>query len=120
MTPGRNPEEDNLDAGGATTVATAQQPVVDKYLVTARAVWSALGGDDQAKDHLTNMANCTTRLRYTMTDTKLADVDALKKTPGVMGVNVVDDKNIHIVIGPDVQFVADNVEKIYNGEITAK
>lgn len=123
MTPGRNPEEDNLEAGNATGTSTAtadKQPVVDKYLVTAREVWSALGGDETAKDNLTHMTNCTTRLRYTMTDTKLADVDALKKTPGVMGVNVVDDKNIHIVIGPDVQFVADNVEKIYHGEIAAK
>ena len=37
-----------------------------------------------------------------------------------MGVNVLDDHQIHIVIGPDVQFVADNVEKIYNGELSSK
>ncbi|MBJ7618352.1 N-acetylglucosamine-specific PTS transporter subunit IIBC [Weissella confusa] len=120
MTPGRDPKDDddaanNVQVGKAATVGGE-----DKYLRTARMVWSALGGDASAKENLTYLYNCTTRLRYKMTDTSLADVDALKKTPGVMGVNVLDDHQIHIVIGPDVQFVADNVEKIYNGEISSK
>ncbi|MGO3412065.1 MAG: glucose PTS transporter subunit IIA, partial [Leuconostoc falkenbergense] len=62
--------------------------------------------------------NCTTRLRYKMTDTALADVNALKHAPGVMGVNVLDQHQIHIVIGPDVQFVADNIQNIYDGNLS--
>ncbi|MGL5688614.1 MAG: N-acetylglucosamine-specific PTS transporter subunit IIBC [Weissella cibaria] len=120
MTPGRDPKDDDDAANDVQVGKAATVGGEDKYLRTARMVWSALGGDAAAKDNLTYLYNCTTRLRYKMTDTSLADVDALKKTPGVMGVNVLDDHQIHIVIGPDVQFVADDVEKIYNGELSSK
>ncbi|QBO36068.1 PTS N-acetylglucosamine transporter subunit IIABC [Periweissella cryptocerci] len=123
MTPGRDPKEDNVtddddDANGAVTDATGV--VEDHYLRTARKIWAVLGSGnlELPKERLTYLYNCTTRLRYKLVDTSVVDIDALKHIKGVAGVNVLDEHQIHIVIGPDVQFVADNIEKIYNGQIS--
>lgn len=113
MTPGRDPKENDVPE----STVPSRPSTEDKYLRSARVIWQALGGDN-AKDNLTYLYNCTTRLRYKMTDTALADVNALKHAPGVMGVNVLDQHQIHIVIGPDVQFVADNIQNIYDGNLS--
>lgn len=123
MTPGRDPKEDNLaddDDDTKGPVTDASGVVEDHYLRTARKIWAVLGSGnlELPKERLTYLYNCTTRLRYKLVDTSVVDIDALKHIKGVAGVNVLDEHQIHIVIGPDVQFVADNIEKIYNGQIS--
>lgn len=118
MTPGRNPEEDFL-GNDTDTSTTKKQSSNDRYSQMAQSIWLALGDGDAklAKERVTETAHCTTRLRYKFKDTADIDVDALKRISGVAGVNVLDRNQMQIVIGPDVQFVADNIDLIKNGEV---
>lgn len=50
------------------------------------------------KDNVATAANCMTRLRIQLKDSSLADIPALKQTPGVLG--VVEDATLQIILGP--------------------
>jgi len=50
------------------------------------------------KDNVVTAANCMTRLRIQLRDSSLADIPALKQTPGVLG--VVEDATLQIILGP--------------------
>lgn len=50
------------------------------------------------KDNAVTAANCMTRLRIQLRDSSLADIPALKQTPGVLG--VVEDATLQIILGP--------------------
>ncbi|CAH0418713.1 N-acetylglucosamine-specific PTS transporter subunit IIBC [Periweissella ghanensis] len=122
MTPGRNPEEDDLMDEDAVVVDGPAKKIssTDRYAQLAEKIWLTLGdgSSDLAKERLTETAHCTTRLRYKFTDTSAIDVNALKRINGVAGVNVLNEHQMQIVIGPEVQFIADNIDKIKNGELT--
>lgn len=107
MTPGR--ETDDIDAGPAAADSAVSGE--DKYAVLASRIYSALGADS----NIETIDNCTTRLRLTVKDTSLVD-QARIKAAGAPGVNVLDKKNIQVVVGTDVQFVADEMKKIRSGE----
>ena len=49
-----------------------------------------------------------------MNDTSLVDQDAIKKT-GVPAVKVLDKTNLQVIVGTDVQFVADAMNDIAKG-----
>lgn len=114
MTPGRDPKDDLVGAQDDDNQKKIKISADDRYLRLARKIWLTLGDGDAkvANKRVTETANCTTRLRYRFNDTSLIDVVALKKISGVAAVNVLDEKQMQIIIGPDVQFVADNIEKI--------
>lgn len=61
----------------------------------AKEIVKLLGG----KENVVKTANCMTRLRVTCKNPKKVDVDAIKKTQGVLGV-VFEGNNFQIVLGP--------------------
>lgn len=119
LTPGRDPKEDNIEIQQNVNESIIGN---DKYQVLAQNILKVIGKGniDNAFDELTEMTHCTTRLRYKFKDTDSIDVDKLKQVVGVAGVNVLDKKQMHIVIGPDVEFVHQNIEKIRNKELFVK
>lgn len=102
MTPGR--EE---TAGEETPdIATGD----DKFAVLATQIYQALGG----KENVRVIDNCTTRLRLQVQDTDKVDQEKIKQT-GVPGVKVIDKTNIQVVVGTQVQFVADEMSRLQQG-----
>ncbi|MCE2138398.1 PTS N-acetylglucosamine transporter subunit IIABC, partial [Streptococcus thermophilus] len=67
-------------------------------------------------DNISVINNCTTRLRLQLKDTEKVDQPAVMAT-GVPGLNVLDIHNIHIVIGTEVQFVAEALQKLFSGQV---
>ncbi|WDT64960.1 N-acetylglucosamine-specific PTS transporter subunit IIBC [Companilactobacillus crustorum] len=106
MTPGREPVEANDDAP-VEEVATSDTD--DKYMVMAKKVYAGIGGHD----NINVVDNCTTRLRLQLKDTDKINKSQIMSS-GVAGVNVLDKVNIHVVVGTEVQFVADALKKLYD------
>lgn len=67
-----------------------------------------LGG----KENLAAIDNCATRLRLKIHDVTLVDQKALK-AHGAKGVMKVNDKNLQVIVGTDVEFVADEMRKLH-------
>ncbi|KST47246.1 N-acetylglucosamine-specific PTS transporter subunit IIBC [Enterococcus durans] len=97
MTPGREETPD---------IATGD----DKFAVLATQIYQALGG----KENVRVIDNCTTRLRLQVQDTDKVDQEKIKQT-GVPGVKVIDKTNIQVVVGTQVQFVADEMSRLQQG-----
>jgi len=70
-------------------------------------ILNALGG----KDNITSLDNCVTRLRLEVKDITLVDERLLKKA-GALGVVKLDDHNIQVIIGAQVQTVKTGLELI--------
>lgn len=111
MTPGREP----VTADDADDLAIATDADDDKYTRQAKQIYAALGG----ADNLTVVDNCTTRLRLQLADTSTINEAAIKHS-GTAGINKLDDHNLQIIIGTEVQFVADALShlKLTNAPIT--
>lgn len=75
----------------------------------AHEIYEALGG----ATNIQTVNNCATRLRLKVNDTEKVDVKRIRAT-GVPGVNVIDSENIQVIVGTNVQFVADELEEIVN------
>ena len=112
MTPGREPVTTNDDTS-ATEVATSDSD--DKYMVMAKQVYAGIGGHD----NISVIDNCTTRLRLQLKDTGKVNKSQIANA-GVAGVNVLDKVNIQIVVGTEVQFVADALKKLYADNATVE
>ncbi|AMV60483.1 N-acetylglucosamine-specific PTS transporter subunit IIBC [Pediococcus damnosus] len=117
MTPGREPVE--ADAADSVDVAIDTDDSDDKYSIQAKKIYTAIGG----KDNITSIDNCTTRLRLQLKDTDTINKGAIKGA-GAIGMNVLDKTNLQIVIGTEVQFVADALTNLYKqgapiGKITS-
>lgn len=106
LTPGREPIEET--SGAADDIEVATNASDDKYTIEAKKIYAAIGG----KENIKVIDNCTTRLRLQLQDTAKVN-QAGVKAAGVAGVNVLDKSNIHIVVGTEVQFVADALSKLY-------
>lgn len=102
MTPGRE------EAAGEETpdISTGD----DKFAILATQIYQALGG----KENVRVIDNCTTRLRLQVQDTDKVDQERIKQT-GVLGVKVIDKTNIQVVVGTQVQFVADEMSRLQQG-----
>ncbi|WP_338208786.1 N-acetylglucosamine-specific PTS transporter subunit IIBC [Lactiplantibacillus paraxiangfangensis] len=105
--------------GREDVVATADETVVvdendDKYQRQAKKIFAAIGG----QDNIDVINHCTTRLRLQLKDTAKVDQNAVKAA-GVPGLNVLDTHNIHIVIGTEVQFVAEALQQLFTGQLSA-
>lgn len=100
-TPGREDEtEENVDNEASTGK--------EKFAVMAEKIYAGLGG----KDNITSIDNCITRLRIDVKDMKAVDQEKIKAT-GVPGINVVGEHSIQVIVGTQVQFVADEMEKLH-------
>lgn len=71
------------------------------------------------KENVESVTHCMTRLRFSLTDAKKADVDALKKCKGVQGV-VTKNGQFQVVIGTDVGTVCDEIHKLGKFDTTTK
>ncbi|MGY4688719.1 N-acetylglucosamine-specific PTS transporter subunit IIBC [Salibacterium sp. K-3] len=74
----------------------------DKYNSMAREYVAAIGG----YENIQSIDNCVTRLRLQMNDMNKVDEDRLKRN-GAKGVMKVSNTNLQIIVGTDVEFVAD-------------
>ena len=70
------------------------------------ALIAGLGG----KENIVTTDHCATRLRLVLNDTKKIDEQKIKST-GALATNVIDDKNIQVIIGTNVQFVHDELRE---------
>jgi N-acetylglucosamine PTS system EIICBA or EIICB component len=100
-TPGR--EEDTEEEAETEGRVFAE----DRFAVLAENIYAGLGGDA----NVVSVDNCVTRLRVEVKNMDAVDKNRIKAA-GVPGINVVGPHNIQVVVGPQVQFVADEVEKI--------
>lgn len=107
MTPGREEGLGEESADIDQLLASGN----DKFAVLASQIYTYLGG----KDNVATIDNCTTRLRLQVNDTNLVDQGKIKAT-GVPGLKVIDDKNIQVIVGTEVQFVADEMNNIHSGK----
>ncbi|MGE7919093.1 N-acetylglucosamine-specific PTS transporter subunit IIBC [Viridibacillus sp. NPDC093762] len=100
-TPGREDDEDvEIDEAGDTTSG-------NKFSDMASKIYDALGGDK----NVTSVDHCATRLRIEVKNMDVVDQKKIKAT-GVPGINIVGPQSIQVIVGTNVQFVADEIEKI--------
>ncbi|HLR63657.1 MAG TPA: N-acetylglucosamine-specific PTS transporter subunit IIBC [Lentibacillus sp.] len=108
-TPGR--EEDEPGEGEVDESYNVEEGTLasekDETAVMAEEIYQGLGGDENVR----TVDNCVSRLRLEVEDMDKVDQDKIKAT-GVPGVNVVGKHNIQVVVGTQVQFVADEIRKI--------
>jgi PTS system N-acetylglucosamine-specific IIC component len=102
-TPGR---EDDEDGAEGNIVLSGK----DRVSSMASEIYAGLGGDE----NVVSVDNCVTRLRLEVRDMDAVDQKRIKAT-GIPGINVVSSKNIQVVVGPQVQFVADEIHRIRQG-----
>jgi N-acetylglucosamine PTS system EIICBA or EIICB component len=100
-TPGREEEmEGEFTESGAATSGTKYEDLAVKYL-------EALGG----KDNLTQIDNCVTRLRLKVKDMSKVNESELKRL-GAKGVIRLNQTDLQVVVGTDVEFVANEMKKL--------
>ena len=98
-TPGR--EEEDTEAEKKLTLSN------NNYTEVARIILEGLGG----KENVTSVDNCITRLRLEIKDYTLVD-EAKIKSAGVAGVIRPGKNAVQVVVGTQVQFVADEFKKL--------
>ena len=97
-TPGREDDEEE-----ETTVELAN----NDYTAIAATILEGLGG----KANITSVDNCITRLRLEVKDNTVVNEKKIKEA-GVAGVIRPGKNSVQVVIGPKVQFVADEFKKL--------
>lgn len=83
-----------------------------RYDEVAKIVVEALGG----KENIVSVENCVTRLRIDLNDMHIVDKEKLKES-GTSGVFFPGKNHIHIVFGPNVEFVKNAVDRELRGEL---
>ncbi|CAH5242501.1 PTS system maltose-specific EIICB component, partial [Enterobacter cloacae] len=96
-TPGR-------DTDTAISVEQAVAGTVGKSGYNTPAILAALGG----ADNITSLDNCITRLRLSVADMSKVDTNALKANRAI-GVVQLNQHNLQVVIGPQVQSVKEEL-----------
>ncbi len=97
-TPGREEIELSEDNEEASTGS--------KHEVMAKKIYAAIG-----EGNLVEVDNCATRLRLIVNSSSSVDEAAIKAT-GVAGVLKPTETTLQIIVGPSVQFVADELAKL--------
>ncbi|HEY4601824.1 MAG TPA: N-acetylglucosamine-specific PTS transporter subunit IIBC [Cerasibacillus sp.] len=101
-TPGRE-EVEQLDPDAHGEAETGE----NRFKNMAVQIYEGLGGDA----NVTSVDYCTTRLRVEVKD--MSEVDEAKiKATGVPGTHIVGKNSIQVIVGTNVQFVADEVNKL--------
>jgi PTS system maltose and glucose-specific IIC component len=101
-TPGRD-----IENSAAFEKATAGS--VGKSGYNVPAILAALGG----AENITALDNCITRLRLSVSDMSKVDAAALKANRAI-GVVQLNQHNLQVVIGPQVQSVKDEMSVLMN------
>lgn len=97
-TPGREDEveDETVNAVGA-----------NKFSAVAATIYEGLGG----KENIVSLDNCITRLRLEIKDMSRVDEQKIKSA-GVAGVVKVGQQGLQVIVGTQVQFVADELKKL--------
>ncbi|MCR6109334.1 PTS transporter subunit EIIC [Bacillus sp. A301a_S52] len=108
----------NFKTPGREDLETSEEDITsqktDKDLsATAEKIYLGLGG----YDNVTNIDNCATRLRVEVRDSENINEQQIKSA-GVPAVNVVGKHSVQVIVGTNVQFVADEVNKLHDAKIT--
>ena len=74
---------------------------------TAKEVLAAVGG----AENVTNLIHCITRLRFSLKDESIPEIDEIKKIPGVIGAQW-SGGQFQVIIGQNVTKVYDEVMKL--------
>ena len=98
-TPGREDEEESVEAVGSEKT--------DRYENMAKSFMNYLGGES----NIISIENCTTRLRLQVKEMSKVNEAALKQS-GAKGVIKVNQTNVQVIVGTDVEFVADKMRKL--------
>ena len=99
-TPGREDDEDLLEADTAGTSLTGYHGTAERFI-------TALGG----KANIMDLDNCATRLRMEIADVSKVDEAALKRA-GAAGTVKPGGHSVQVVYGLNVQFVKDAMDDI--------
>lgn len=99
-TPGR--EDDEVEEGEGVVLGKGTD-----FGVLAATILEGLGG----KENIESLDYCVTRLRMEVKDNLLVDETKIKKA-GVAGIIRPSKTNVQVVVGPQVQFVADELKKL--------
>ncbi|MBP5200026.1 MAG: PTS transporter subunit EIIC [Schwartzia sp.] len=99
-TPGREDEDDATENSEESAANRA-------FVEIAAVVLEGVGG----KDNVVSIDNCITRLRLEIRDSSLIDEKKIKSS-GARGVIRPAAGNVQVVIGQNVQFVADEFKKL--------
>lgn len=102
-TPGREETDEDFEMNNETGVLSAQ----DKFSLMAAKIYEGLGGDK----NVISIDNCITRLRVEVKNMEAVDQSKIKEAQ-VPGVKIIGPNSIQVIVGPQVQFVADEIEKI--------
>ncbi|GIN63261.1 PTS glucose transporter subunit IIBC [Robertmurraya siralis] len=100
-TPGR--EDDDVVVNEEIAEAGSK----DRFGLMAETIYEGLGGDS----NVVSVDNCATRLRVEVKDVEAVDQNKIKTT-GVPGIKVVGKHSIQVIVGTQVQAVAEEVKKI--------
>ncbi|ATZ16225.1 PTS system N-acetylglucosamine-specific IIC component [Entomoplasma freundtii] len=103
-TPGRDDQPTNIQAMSNKT----DQKSGDKYSIMANEIIRLVG-----EENIVKVDNCATRLRLTVKDNKIGS-DQEYKNLGAYGVKRLGDEALQIIIGTDVEHVANKVHEITN------
>ena len=98
-TPGR--EDDDVEAEMNVTLAN------NDFTAIAATVLEGLGG----KENVVSLENCITRLRLEIKDQAVVDEKKIKSA-GVAGVIRPSKNTVQVIVGTQVQFVADEMKKM--------
>jgi len=101
-TPGREDEEELEEKETIESVAGAT-----KYETMAYHFINDIGG----KENITNIDNCATRLRLNVKDMDQVR-DSSLKSHGAKGVMKLNKTNLQIIVGTEVEFVADAMKRL--------
>ncbi|WP_339021328.1 PTS transporter subunit EIIC [Spiroplasma endosymbiont of Atherix ibis] len=108
-TPGRNVEDtsnNQVNTASKSSTIKENSSKIDKYDYMAEKIVQAIG-----KENFVSIDNCATRLRLVLKDNNKID-DVLIKSAGTYGIKRLGNESLQIVIGPDVEHVANSVRKI--------
>ena len=98
-TPGR--EDDDIEAEKAAVLGNSD------YAAVAAIILEGIGG----KENVTSIDNCITRLRLEVKDQAVVDEKKIKSA-GVAGVIRPSKTSVQVIVGTQVQFVADEMKKM--------
>ncbi|MGL4510449.1 glucose PTS transporter subunit EIIB, partial [Cetobacterium sp.] len=99
----------DIPTPGRDNSAQAQEAVDSGDIAgyTAKVMLEALGG----KENIVSLDNCITRLRLVVKDASIIDVEAVKAA-GAVNVVKLNDTNVQVIIGPKVQVLKKQLQKL--------
>lgn len=96
-----------MDAGTQTSPGTEQRDDRSDFSRKAEIILDGLGGPE----NISFIDPCATRLRVEVNDMDKVDEQRIKSA-GIPGTNKTGAKNIQVVVGTEVEFVANEIDKM--------